>query len=492
MINWIITQIQNLFIYLSQFLNAQVFQIGEKGFSLSLIGKLIILILIVFVTARLISEWIKRRLLVRMGFDRGSREAIAAVISYLTAGIGLLMVLQSTGINFSSLAVFAGALGLGLSFSLQNFASNFVSGLTLLLERPVKVGDFIEVDNLSGTVENISIRSTVIRTIDGIFVIIPNIRFVENNITNWSYRDPKCRLHIPVGVDFGTDPVLVTEAMLAAARMESEVLSYPSPKVWFRGFQECDLLFELLVWINNPPESEEIKSALYFRIENEFRERGIEIPFPQRNLYIRNLDQIQDIFQKQNIPSIPEAANFSQPPISPDISHTSLPKSPNNWTLRDLLRRITYFESCSDLELRRLIEYGYRQLFPAGTLVCQENDPGDSFYIILTGSVEVYSQRIEQYIATLHDGEFFGEISLLLGIPRSATVKTIEDSILFVVERHDLQKLLVNHPGLADQIAQKLSERQQALQDLGLLIDTPSEETPFIWVRKRLQLLFGI
>jgi CRP-like cAMP-binding protein len=157
-----------------------------------------------------------------------------------------------------------------------------------------------------------------------------------------------------------------------------------------------------------------------------------------------------------------------------------------------LLRRVTYFEQCTDLELRQLIEYGYRQLFSAGQIVCKEEDPGDSFYIILSGTVEVLSQKANKYIATLHEGEFFGEISLLLGTPRTATVKTSEDAILFVVERHDLQKLLIEQPNLADQIAQKLSERQQALRDLGLLDDESLEQTPFLKIRKRIQVLFGI
>lgn len=138
------------------------------------------------------------------------------------------------------------------------------------------------------------------------------------------------------------------------------------------------------------------------------------------------------------------------------------------------------------------IGMSHRQLFPAGQIVCQENDPGDSFYIILTGSVEVFSQRAEKYIATIHAGEFFGEMSLLLGTPRSATVRTLEDSILFVVSHNDLQQLLVDHQELADEIAQKLSERQQALRNLGLLDEGASEETPFIRIRKQIQTLFGI
>ncbi|MFB2922519.1 cyclic nucleotide-binding domain-containing protein [Aerosakkonema funiforme] len=489
--NWMIQYGRKILKSLSQLFTAELLRAGDKPLSIGSIVMLILLALAVFFISRAIGEWMKRGLLVRLKLDRGSREAISTVISYFLSALGGLIVLQTAGINLSSLAVLAGVLGIGFGFGLQNLASNFISGLTLLVEQPIKVGDFVEVEGLLGTVENISIRSTIVRTIDGVFVIVPNIRFVENHIVNWTYRDPKCCIHVPVGVTYGSDPVLVTEALLAAARMESGVLSYPSPKVWFKCFGESSLNFELLVWIDQPANSEPIKSALNFRIEQELRHRHIPIPFPQRELWIRNIDELNTLIHKTSGTEVSNG-NVASQKTSPSETTHPLSKSPNNLTLRELLRRVTYFESCSDLELRQLIEYGYRQLFPAGQIVCQENEPGDSFYIILTGSVEVFSQRAEKYIATLHDGEFFGEMSLLLGIPRSATVRTLSDTILFVVDRNDLQKLLVEHQGLADQIAQTLSERQQALRDLGLSTADASQETPFIWIRKRIQSLFGI
>lgn len=499
--NWITEGADRFFENFSGAMTTPLFYIGDTHLSIGAIVKLIILAIFALITARLISEGIKRSLLVRMGLDRGSREAISTIISYILATLGCILVMQGAGINLTSLTVLAGVVGIGFGFGLQNLASNFISGLTLLFEHQIRVGDFIEIDSLLGTVETISIRSTIIKTIDGLFVIIPNIKFVETNIINWSYRDPRCRLRIPVGVAYGSDPVIVTEALLIAARMESNVLSHPSPKVWFRGFGDNSLNFELLVWIDQPQESDAIKSAVNFLIDYEFRHRHIEIPFPQRDLWLRNPQELTKLFHNNhkddnsNGKVFPQNAKHSAELTSNStVSEHKKPgaKSPNNWTLRDLLRRVTYFEQCTDLELRQLIEYGYRQLFPAGQIVCKEDDPGDSFYIILSGAVEVLSEKADQYIATLHEGEFFGEISLLLGTPRTATVKTREDAILFVVERHDLQKLLIEQPNLADQIAQKLSERQQALRDLGLLDDDCLEQTPFIKIRKRIQVLFGI
>lgn len=499
--NLIFIQVQQMFQNLSRGLTTPLFYIGDNHLSISAIVRLILLAIAVLIISRAIGEGIKRFLLTRMGLDRGSREAIASVIIYIIATLGILIVLQRAGIDLRTLTVLAGVLGIGIGFGLQNLASNFISGLTLLFEQPIKVGDFIEVDNLLGTVESISIRSTIVRTLDGIFVIVPNITFVENNIINWSYKDPKSRLHIPVGVAYGTDPLLVTEALLAVARVEPTVLNRPSPKVWFKGFGDSSLDFELLVWIDNPQDSDPIKSSLNFLIEHELNQREIVIPFPQRDLWLKNSQDLSLLFNNSNITNTSESKVFSQNSIYSEQKQSSIqpqikkasPKSPNNWTLRDLLKRVTYFANFTDIKLRQLIEYGYRQLFPKAQIIFQENDPGDSFYIILSGAVEVISEKTGKYIATLHEGEFFGEMSLLLGAPRTATVRTIEDSILFVIEQHDLQKLLEEHPSLAVDISQKLYERQEALRELGLIDDQISpENTPLTRIRNRIQTLFGI
>jgi len=498
--NWIILQGKQWFQNLSRTLTNPLFYIGDNHLSISAIVRLILLGVVVLIISRTIGIGIKRLLLTRMGLDRGSKEAIATVIIYIVATLGILIVLQRAGIDLRTLTVLAGVLGIGIGFGLQNLASNFISGLTLLFEQPIKVGDFIEVDNLLGTVESISIRSTIVRTLDGIFVIVPNIKFVENNIINWSYKDPKSRLRIPVGVAYGTDPVLVTEALLDVARNERNILKNPSPKVWFKGFGDSSLDFELLVWIDHPQDSDPITSSLNFLIEHEFNQRDIVIPFPQRDLWLKNSQDLSLLFNNINVTNISESEVFLQDGISSEEKQNSIqpkskkttPPSLSNWTLRDLLKRVTYFESFSDLKLRQLIEYGYRQLFPQGQIICQENDVGYSFYIILSGAVEVISEKTGKYIATLHEGEFFGEMSLLLGSPRTATVKTVKDSILFVIKQHDLQRLLEESPSLAVDISQKLCERTEALQELGLLDLSSSENTPFTRIRNRIQTLFGI
>jgi len=469
-----------------------IFNIGNTSFSLVSIFGIILLSFGVLIGSHLFSQILKRSLLRRL--DRGVRETITSITNYTISVIGMIIVLQSTGINLNSLAVVAGVLGLGIGFGLQNLAGNFISGLTILFEQPIKVGDYVELDKLLGTVEKISIRSTVIRTNDDVFVIVPNSKLIDSNIINWSYQRPRCRLHLPISVAYGTDPAIVTELLVACARIEPNVLSYPAAKVWLKKFGDNGIEFEVLVWIDQPQESEQIKSSLNFLIEGELRHHGVEIPFPHREIRIRGWDnQIPTELHTQNgfKPN-----SDSDPDIKVDVNAAKkASRLPTKRALKDLLRKITYFEECTNLELRSLIEQGYRQFVNSSDIICREGDAGNSLYIVLAGSVEVVSLRTDQYIHTFNEGDFFGEIAVLTGTPRTATVRALQDTTLFVVDRDHLQKLLKNHPNLAEQIAQKLSERQQMLNDMGIMSPddlTKSGETPFVWIKKHLQTLFGL
>jgi CRP-like cAMP-binding protein len=166
--------------------------------------------------------------------------------------------------------------------------------------------------------------------------------------------------------------------------------------------------------------------------------------------------------------------------------------------IRDLLRQVTYFQNLTDLELRQLIEIGYRQRLEASKILFHEDEPGDAFYIILSGSVEVFVKKMNKHLTTLQAGNFFGELSLMLGIPRTATVRALEDTILFVINNKGFEKLLQEQPDLAEQIVQELgkyqeelSERQQQLRELGLLDAAEDDKNLVAWVRKRLQKLFS-
>lgn len=472
---------------------SQPMEFGQARLSLrDALGALVATIAI-FIGSRLLGQWLKQWVLRRTRVELGMQEAIATLATYAVALLGITILMGTLGLDMSSLTVLAGVIGLGFGLGLQELASNFVSGLTLLFEQQLRVGDFVEVDGLMGTIERISIRSTILRTTDRQFVIVPNHRFSQNNVVNWSYQTPQTRLHIPVSVAFGSDTVLVTETLLVAARLEPRVLTFPAPSVWFKAFGDSAYLFELLVWIDRPQDHEPIKSALNFLVEQELRQQSIEIPFPQRQLHLK-----QRIFgapaawtTDRTTPTDPsEAVSGEAKALEFAPTHPGQPQS-----LRVLLREVSYFSQCSDPQLRMLIEQGYQRSFRAGQVICEEGQAGNSFYIILAGRVAVQSATLDREIATLGRSNFFGEISLFTGMPRSATVRAIADTITFVVDHQALQHLLQEYRELAEHIAHALAQRQQVLRELGLLDPSTAlygSEAPFDWIRQRIQTLFGI
>lgn len=478
---------------LYEIFTVQILDIGGTKFSIATIISLLGLIVLAFFVSRIISEIIRQSLLSKLRINRGLQEAITVFIKYVLITLSSVIILQTAGINLSSLAVIAGVVGIGIGFGLQNIASNFISGLVLLFEQTIKIGDYIEIGELKGTIEKISIRSTIIRTEDDLFVIVPNQRFIENNTVNWSYEGHTCRIHIPVSVAYDTDLLVLTEALLTAARHEPRVLSSPPPEVWFQAFGKESLEFELLVWIDDPDANEPIRSSINFRIAYEFRSRGIRIPFPTREIILQNPEAMPQVIAPPN-PENYQLLNVNAKQTNSAISPAN--NVINSKSLRDLLRKISYFERCTEVELFALIARGYRKHFDISEIICHENDPSEEFYIILSGVVEVFSEKNNQVIATLSEGEFFGEISLLIGTPRTATVRALTiDTVLFVVERQQLQKLLSEHKELGEQIALKLSERQQVLISLGLLNEEELQRSQYAalsWVRDRLNNIFGI
>jgi small-conductance mechanosensitive channel len=177
----------------------------------------------------------------------------------------------------------------GVGFGLQNITSNFISGLVILAERPITIGDRVEVAGVIGQVQKINARSTVVVTNDNIATIVPNQKFIDSPVTNWTYGDPRVRFRLPVGVAYGSDVEKVRDTLIAAARANAQALSDPAPSVFFVGFGESSLDFELVVWSDEMSHRpRRFRSDLNFAIEKNLREAGIEIPFPQRDLHIRS------------------------------------------------------------------------------------------------------------------------------------------------------------------------------------------------------------
>lgn len=462
-----------------RWLSHPVVNLGRTQLSLGAALTAILTAIAIFIGARVLSQSIKTWVMAQTQMERGMQEAMATLMTYAIALLGLVILLQTLGLDLSSLTVLAGVLGLGFGLGLQELASNFVSGLTLLFEQQIRVGDFIEMEGIAGTIERISIRSTIVRTNDRRVVVLPNHLFAQKNVTNWSYQASVNRIHLPVLVAYDSDTVLVTETLIGCARMEAAVLRDPPPVVWFKGFGERAYEFALLVWIDQPQNVDPIKSALYFLIEQEFRRQGIEVPLPQQEIRFRDPQRALAGMMPQTEP----------PPSSPatDLSDVR--------SLRVLLKQVSYFAHCTNAQLRVLIEQGYRSFFQKGQIICKEGEPGECFYIILHGTTEVISEQLGQGIAQLQTGDFFGEISLFMGIPRSATVRALEEVTLFVVDHRAFKMLLQQHQPLAESIAQSLAQRQQVLKELGLLTQDSSHnkgEEPLRWIRQQLHHLFGI
>ncbi len=260
------------------------------GLSISLVQIFLLvgLLMLVFWISSRTKRFLFNRFLVDSGLDRSLQYAIAQITANVVLVVGVLVVLQNTGIHLEALTVFAGAVGVGIGFGLQNITSNFISGLVILAERPIAIGDRVEVAGVTGQVHQIRARSTVIVTNDNIATIVPNQKFIDSPVTNWHYADPKVRFRIPVGVAYGTDVELVRKKLVEAAEEHSRTLRDPAPSVFFVGFGASSLDFELVAWSDEMSHRpRRYRSDLNFAIERKFREAKIEIPNPQRDLHIR-------------------------------------------------------------------------------------------------------------------------------------------------------------------------------------------------------------
>ena len=275
-------------------LNSPIINLGNKSYSPLEIVFLLSLTVAVWFIVRFFTNSFKYYVLRQIGAEQEIQEIIAVFIQYVFTFLALIILWQSWGLDLGALAIAASVLGVGIGFGLQNIANNFISGLVIILERPIKIGDLIKVNDLVGTVENIGFRSTEIVTQDRIAIIIPNSQLLENQVINWNHGESISRLRIGIGISYNSDIRKVRTALLLAAKNHSEVLRTPRPQVWLQEFADNSLNFELLVWIKDPKKQFRIKSDLNYLIAASLRQYNIEIPFPQRdiNLSSPKLEQL--------------------------------------------------------------------------------------------------------------------------------------------------------------------------------------------------------
>ena len=268
-------------------LGAPLFTVGERAYSALDLIALPVLLLALWLAVGLVVRVIRSQVFEAAGVESGLQETLASLLRYALTFVGALVLLQGFGVDVRSLAIAASVLGVGIGFGLQNIANNFVSGLLINLERPIRPGDYVNVGAFEGNVVRVGGRSTTIRTLDGVLILIPNSKFLETEVVNWNLGDPRSRVHVPVGVAYGSDVARVRRALLEAARSHPEVEPDPRPQVQMRGFGESSLDFELLVWTRDPRNKNTLESDLNFRIEESLRKHGIEVPFPQLDLHVR-------------------------------------------------------------------------------------------------------------------------------------------------------------------------------------------------------------
>lgn len=240
-----------------------------------------------------VANWIKNllvnKILSRYQLDIGIRQSIGTIIRYIILIIGFFVIIQTAGIDLSSLGLIAGALGVGIGFGLQNVTNNFISGIIILFERPIKVGDRIDVGEIKGDVVRISARATTIITNDNIAVIVPNSDFINSTVINWSHNDRMVRFNFPVRVSHKANPEHVRKVLLNVFDQNDGILKNPKPDVLFNSYDEDSLNFILRIWtseyINRPNV---LKSQLYYDVFKAFKAEQIEIPFPQRDLHLKS------------------------------------------------------------------------------------------------------------------------------------------------------------------------------------------------------------
>jgi potassium efflux system protein len=284
-------RLTNFFDFAGEVLRFKLFTLGETDVNLLTI---IILSVVVFVSTKL-AKWARayfsNTVFPRFKLDEGLQFSLSKLIGYTIIAIGILIAMQGLGIRLAALAVFAGVLGVGIGFGMQSITANFVSGIAILFERPIKEGDIVRLGTTVGTVEKINLRSTVIRTLYNEHLIVPNSQFINSTVENMSYSDLKLRVHVYVGVAYGTDPHLVEEALLEAARTTEGILYNPEPDVLFSAFGDSSLNFELRAWVADPLQRLKAESRLHFAVVKQFKERSIAIPFPQRDVYIKQIPE---------------------------------------------------------------------------------------------------------------------------------------------------------------------------------------------------------
>jgi len=269
-------------------LDLTIFKVAQTSISLRSLIAFGVVFTLFIIGGKVVRRVLMTRFFSRLQIEEGTRYSLSRIVQYIVVVIGVVVAFQFIGIDLSGLLVVFGFLSVGIGFGLQNITSNFISGLILLFERHIKVGDRVTVGDTEGDVIEINIRSTTIRSLNNISIIVPNTEFISGTVVNWSHTDPKVRLDILVGVSYDSDLDTVLRSLTEVADGNHEVLKYPKPEVLLEKFGDSSWDMNLRVWIGDPKRNRYVHSDLNCAIVRKFRATGVEIPFPQRDLHVRS------------------------------------------------------------------------------------------------------------------------------------------------------------------------------------------------------------
>jgi small-conductance mechanosensitive channel len=250
---------------------------------LTCIGFIVLAFIVSAALRRVLSKLYKKRRI-----EPGTQHALNRLLHYVVISLGIFLAVDNLGISLSALAAVGGVLLVGIGFGLQDLAKDFISGVILLIERPIRKGDFIEVDEFKGSVIEIGLRSTLINTYDDIEILIPNGKLINDVVINRLYQEKHYRIRINVGVAYGSDTERVRDLLIGVAKAHPDILEKPEPIVFFEYFKDSYLDFRLMGWLDNARLEPRVKSDLHYGVDKTFREAGIEIAFPQLDLHFRN------------------------------------------------------------------------------------------------------------------------------------------------------------------------------------------------------------
>lgn len=296
-----------------------LFGIEVGGFTISLakVFSAFAAVFIIMVITRFIQRTSDARIFAPARMEGGLRNTFRTLIGYTGLVIGIMVGIGMLGFPLANLALVAGALSLGIGFGLQSIVNNFVSGLILLFERPIKVGDWIITSAGEGIVKRISVRSTEIETFDWASVIVPNSELISAPVTNWTHKNRYTRLSVAIGVSYNSDPEEVSAILMKVAKANRRTLSYPAPVIYFSGYGDSSLDFQVRIFINNVDDRIPVQNELRVAIFKAFKEASIEIPFPQRDLHVRTLVPGM-VMAGEPVPAHVEEVVTGEGPVAPE------------------------------------------------------------------------------------------------------------------------------------------------------------------------------